>query len=80
MERKWNESLRAAMKQHMEMKEMARKEKDYAKLAAQTTPNEVVAACFDLQKILIIPHSLSSQLYYRRKLATFDFTIYDMGK
>ena len=56
---------------------MNRDAKDAAKIKSQNNPN-FCSACFDLQQVLIIPYSLSSQLYYRSKLATYNLTIFDM--
>jgi len=41
---------------------------------------EFYIAVFDLEKILQIPQSEVSSFYYKRKLATYNFTIYDIGK
>lgn len=35
-------------------------------------------ACFDLQAILIAPDGEVSSFYYKRRLATYNFTIYNM--
>ena len=40
----------------------------------------VCAACFDLEQILLTPKSFESSLYYKRRLSTYNFTIYDLGK
>jgi phosphoribosylformylglycinamidine (FGAM) synthase-like amidotransferase family enzyme len=37
------------------------------------------AACFDLQKVLITPQSEVNTFYYKIKLATYNFSVYDMG-
>ena len=66
------------MEEHLKSKTMCRQIKEQEKLRAQTDRN-VNVACFDLQQVLTTPHSMSSQLYYRRKLATFNLTGFDMG-
>lgn len=33
----------------------------------------------DLQKVMSLPQSRESILYYKRKLSVYNFTIYDMG-
>lgn len=35
---------------------------------------------FDLEKVLPTPQCEVSSFYYKRKLATYNFTIYDVGK
>lgn len=34
-------------------------------------------SCFDLQAVVQLPKGQVSTFYYKRKLNTFDFTIYD---
>jgi len=40
---------------------------------------DLVCACFDLQEVLATPRSFESSLYYKRRLNTFNFTVYDMA-
>lgn len=40
---------------------------------------ELIAATFDFQKVLVTPYGEVSVLYYKRRLATLNFTVYDMG-
>lgn len=42
----------------------------------QSNENKVTIA-FDLQAILYVPHAGDSQIYYKRKLAIYNFTIFD---
>ena len=58
---------------------MCRELKEQEKLRAQND-HTVKAACYDLQQVLTTPHSMSSQLYYRRKLATYNLTVFDLAK
>jgi len=37
-------------------------------------------ASFDLQKVLTAPRGESSSFYYKRKFATYNLTVYDIGK
>ena len=39
----------------------------------------VVTASFDLEQVLLCPRLNVSSLFYRRKLATYNLTVYDMG-
>ena len=34
--------------------------------------------CFDFQKVLTIPKTEASSLYYKRKLSVYNFTVYDV--
>ncbi|XP_052215260.1 uncharacterized protein LOC127833824 isoform X1 [Dreissena polymorpha] len=42
------------------------------------TDHDLCVACFDLEQVLLTPHSNESCLYYKRKLSSFNFTIYDL--
>ncbi|CAG4953565.1 unnamed protein product [Parnassius apollo] len=64
---------------HIANKNVVRSLKDSDKHRAKHS-DSVVTACYGLQKILNTPHSEVSVFYYKRKLATYNFTIYDMGK
>ncbi|XP_071056024.1 uncharacterized protein [Onthophagus taurus] len=63
---------------HKVDKEAARSLKDLDKEAAKNDKS-VCASCFHLQKVLATPQSAVSQFYYKSKLATYNFTIYDVG-
>lgn len=64
---------------HIANKEVVRTLKDIDKSRAKNS-DSVVTAVYDLQKILNTPQSEVSIFYYKRKLATYNFTIFDMGK
>ena len=59
-------------------KELARKQKEADKIEAHGDNSKHVA-CFDLQKVLTVPAGDISVLYYKSKLATYNFTVYDMA-
>ena len=40
---------------------------------------ECITACYDMQSILPTPSGDISQFYYKRRLSTYNFTIYNMG-
>ncbi len=63
---------------HIRNKQLAREMKEEDKAKAKNVPH-CSAACFDLQQILVTPHSNESVLYYSRKLCTFNLTVYDLG-
>ncbi|KAL4715291.1 hypothetical protein ACJJTC_010861, partial [Scirpophaga incertulas] len=60
-------------------KAMSKTLKDSDKCRAENS-HSVIAVCYDLQKILNTPQSEVSVFYYKRKLACYNFTLYDMGK
>lgn len=64
---------------HIANKEVVRTLKNMDKSRAKNS-DSVVTAVYDLQKILNTPQSEVSIFYYKRKLATYNFTIFDMGK
>ena len=66
--------LKNEMERHKFSKELSRKAKDDAKLMAQQD-SQCYVACFDLQLILVTTKSTSSQLYYKRNLATYNLSI-----
>ena len=65
--------------EHIERKNYARDRKDANKTLAQSDPS-VYAATFDLQAVLSTPCGNVSQLYYRRKLSSYNLSIYDLAK
>jgi len=66
----WEEHKRRE-KESMEMKEA---DKSTAK-----ADKSVAAITFDLQAVLPIPFAGDAQIYYMRKLAAYNFTIYETG-
>ena len=72
------ENMQAEMECHLACKQFSREAKDTAKIKSQINPS-FCSAYFDLQQVLITPYSLSSQLYYRHKLATYNLTVFVMG-
>lgn len=64
---------------HINNKTLARDLKIADKERAQNDKNLCVA-CFDLQKVLATPQSNVSDFYYKSKYATYNFTIYDIGR
>lgn len=64
---------------HIRRKDAARAEKDLDTKLAESNQN-VMTAVFDMEAILYSPFVRSKDLFYRRKLATHNFTIFDVGK
>lgn len=63
---------------HIKNKTLSRTNKEEDKNKAKVE-SDFCAACFDLEQVLLTPHSFESSLYYKRRLSTYNFTIYDMG-
>jgi hypothetical protein len=64
--------------QHLSNRDVSRNMKNEVKAIAKTDKTHA-AACFDFQKILNCPTGEASVLYYKRKLAVYNFTIFDVG-
>lgn len=60
---------------HLKRKENARAQKQSDKVRAN---DQVMILNFDLQKVFITSQMFVSDAYYSRKLANYNFTIYDM--
>ncbi|XP_047035469.1 uncharacterized protein LOC124641446 [Helicoverpa zea] len=64
--------------EHQAQKKKARSLKQADKTEACENP-EIVVATFDFQKVLQAPHGEVSIFYYKRKLNTFNFTVFELG-
>ena len=65
---------------HIRNKDLVQQQKENDKTEAiNSTNSELAVCCFDLEEVLISPHSFESCLYYKRRLSTFNFTVYDLG-
>ncbi len=62
---------------HMDMKEVCQAEKRVDKVRAKTDPS-FASMNFDLQKVLCAPFGPSSLLYYSRKLAVYNLTVFNV--
>jgi hypothetical protein len=62
----------------MERKQRGRQEKQKNKEDAQKY-NHIHTATFDLEAVLPTPFSLVSQAYYKRKLSSYNFTVYSLS-
>ena len=63
---------------HLLRKNNMRKIRESAILEAKKSEKTLVA-CFDLQKVLLLPHSNVGILYYKGKVKILNFTVYDMA-
>ena len=70
--------LTEKIEEHHRNKELSRAEKEADKKHAQQDPR-FVCACFDLQKVLPVPAGDVSLFYYKRKLAVYNLSVYNIG-
>ena len=70
--------MQIRMDEHLQNETVSRQLKEEMKLQ-DFTDSSLNAACFDLQQVLVTPHSMSSQLYYGRKLATYYLIVYELA-
>lgn len=66
--------------QHQTNKKVARDLKSQDKKEAEESNGKMVTAVFDFEKVLQCPHGNINVFYYKRKLSSFNFTVFDIGK
>ena len=71
------EETEASQKNHLLDKEAVMKIKERCKNLAKSN-DKVLAAAFDLQKVLLCPYGQTSSFYYSRRLANHNFTITEL--
>lgn len=74
------EAFRPDYEDHIRRKEEAKSEKVADKQEALSNPVGHRCITYDLQSVLYTPCSAVSTLYYKRKLAVYNFTIYEDAK
>ncbi|GFO33484.1 DNA repair protein rhp54, partial [Plakobranchus ocellatus] len=62
---------------HMDEKVKVRQVKEEAKKMASENP-KICAAVFDLQQVIYTPKSHRSSIFYKRRPANYNFTIFDL--
>lgn len=67
-----------AYTRHIQEKEKVRELKTNAKERASKSKDHC-AAVFDLQQVIYVPQSTRSELLYKRRLACYNFTVYDLA-
>ncbi|CAH0691917.1 unnamed protein product [Spodoptera exigua] len=72
------EEEKSAFLKHQSAKKAARVLKQQDKNEAISN-EEIVAATFDFEKVLVTPHGDVSVFYYKRKLSTLNFTLYELA-
>ena len=72
------EQLQERFDRHVREKTLVREKKEVMKRKA-LSDERFVCVNFDLQQVLHLPVSKRSELFYKRRLACYNFTIYDLG-
>lgn len=72
------EAVKNRYEKHIGEKEEVRRIKSAMKERAKVDGN-FLAANFDLQQVLYLPISKRCELFYKRKLSCYNFTVYDLG-
>lgn len=72
-----DESFVATYQKHINEKLQVRQVKEEMKEMAKQDP-KLCAAVFDLQQVIYTPKSNHSSIFYKRRLANYNFTIYDL--
>lgn len=70
------ENLAKDYENHIKNKELARENKSKDKERSKTE-KDLAVACFDLQQVLLTPKGFESSLYYKRRLNTYNFSLYN---
>ncbi|PIK58358.1 hypothetical protein BSL78_04746 [Apostichopus japonicus] len=73
------DKIKGTYEKHIAEKQEVRKVKEVLKSKANTDPSFLLAS-FDLQQVLYVPKSARGELFYKRKLACYNFTICEIGK
>lgn len=63
---------------HIEEKRIFREERKKCKAMSIEAPDSLQCATFDLQQVITLPITNESAVFYKRRLSTYNFTIYDM--
>lgn len=65
-------------REHIRQKDRARQEKAKDKAACQEDCSQI-ACTFDLQQVLSTPNTTTSTIFYKRKLSTYNLSVYSLG-
>ena len=72
------EELREKYNAHIQEKEKVREIK--LKLKECSSGNDdLLVGCFDLEQVLYLPMSNLSEIFYKRRLACYNFTVYELN-
>ena len=70
--------LQGQYERHISEKEKVRIIKENMKKRSEME-GSFLAACFDLQQVLFLPTSDRSEIFYKRQLSCYNFTVYNLG-
>ncbi|CAG9771355.1 unnamed protein product [Ceutorhynchus assimilis] len=70
--------LEERYKAHIERKEKIRKIKQQCK-DQSIADKSILSAVFDLQQVIYLPKSNESAIFYKRRLAVYNFTVYNLA-
>nr|CAI5847710.1 unnamed protein product [Callosobruchus analis] len=73
-----NNSQEQEQMDHIRNKEIVRKLKDGDKEKAEVDKS-ISVSCFDLQKVILVPQCERPPFYYKCKLSTYNFTVFDVN-
>ena len=73
------EKLQECFDRHIQEKTLVREKNEEMKTRA-LADDRCVSVNFDLQQVLYLPVSKRSELFYKRRLASYNFTIYNLGR
>ena len=73
-----SEDLKSRYKSHTEEKNKVRELKEQLKAEALINKS-CITSSFDLQQVIYVPRSNRCELFYKRRLACYNFTVYDLG-
>lgn len=69
------EKIKEKYEKHLKEKELSRQEKQKD---AERADENIGVCCFDLQAVLTTPSGEVNSFFYKRRLATYNFTIFDI--
>lgn len=73
------EKLQERYDRHIKEKEEIRRIKKECKIRATQNANISCCVSFDLQQVIYLPQCKESAIFYKRRLANYNFTIYDLN-
>lgn len=72
------EVLRHEYEKHVEEKQNTRKLKEESK-SRSITDRKFSSACFDLEQVIYLPQTNRSEIFYKRRLSNYNFTVYHLA-
>lgn len=70
--------LQERFEQHVAEKNKVREIKDNLKSAAEVNKNSLVAT-FDLEQVIYLPKSNRCEIFYKRRLSCYNFTVFELN-